>query len=204
MGTFSQTNIKCKDLNAVIGRLKKYLPIGREIWLDTRKEWFYNLPHEENSSVERNITIIVSQNQNKDWVEVEFDFNGNLYFYDEILRRISKELESEILLGYYQSTDGEGRLAKFKNGQLELSFYEKYFYYQSNGDNSPPIDRIYVADNFGVAHSAIESLKKAKLGEHSYLTDHEFIYEYYKSEGWKNDLGKDYFDWTYLHLEQIK
>lgn len=202
MGTFSQTNIKCKDLNAVISLLKKYLPIGREIWLDDQKVWFYNLPHEENQSEERNLTIILSQNQNKNWIEIEFDFDGNLYFYDEILRRISKGLETVILLGYYQSTSGEARLAKFENGQLELSFYERYFYYNFHDDNLPPIDRIYVADNFGVANSPIESLKKAKLGEDSCLTDYEFICQYYEPEGYKNDLGKN--DWTYLHLEQLK
>ena len=116
MGTFSQTNIKSKNIEVVLAELKKHLPIGRELWLDSRKEWFYNLQHDDNCSTEKNTTIILTKNQSKDWMEVEFDFNGNLYFYDEILRRISNSLKTTILLGYYQSTSGEGRLAKFQNG----------------------------------------------------------------------------------------
>jgi len=158
MGTFSQTNIKSKDIETVLTELKKHLSIGRELWFDTRKEWFYNLEHDDNFSTEKNTTIILTKNQSKDWIEIEFDFDGNLYFYDEILRRISKSLDTEVLLGYYQSTSGEGRLAKFKNGQLVLSFYERYFYFKFQGDDSPPIDRIYVADNFGVLNSSIVTL----------------------------------------------
>jgi hypothetical protein len=204
MGTFSQVNIKSKDIETVLVELKKYLPIGRELWFDTRKEWYYNLQHDDNSSTEKNTTIILTKNQSKDWIEIEFDIGGNLYFYDEILRRISKSLETEILLGYYQSTIGEGRLAKFRNGQLELSFYERYFYYKFNGDDSPPIDRIYVADNFGILDSKIDKLKQSKLGTDSSLIDYDFIYEFFKSENWLNDLNKDYFEWTYLHIEQLK
>lgn len=202
MGTFSQTNIKCKDIEPVLTELKKHLSIGRELWFDSRKEWFFDLQHEENSSTEKNTTIILTKNHSVDWVEVEFDFKGNLYFYDEVLRRISKSLNTEILLGYYQSTIGEGRLAKFKNGQLELSFYERYFYSKFHGDDSPEMHRVYVADNFGVVNSSNEALKKAKLGQDSSLIDYDFIPQFYESEGWVTDLNKDFNDWTYLHLEQ--
>lgn len=204
MGTFSQTNIKCKDIDTVKTELKKYLSLRREIWLDTNKWWFYNLPHDDNPSTEKNVTIILSKNYSKDWIEVEFDLDGNLYVYDEILRRISGTLNTEILLGYYQSTTGEGRLAKFKNGQMELSFFERYFYFKFNGDDSPPIDRIYVADNFGVENSNIELLKKVKSGEDSSLIDHDFISEFYRSEGWTTDLNKEYSEWTHLHIEQLR
>jgi hypothetical protein len=204
MATYSQTNIKCSDIDPVLTELKKHLPLARQIWLEDRKEWFYNLPHDENPSEEKNITIIASKNLCSNWIEIEFDFDGNLYVYDEVLRRISKTLETEILLGYYQSTTGEGRLAKFKNGQMELSCYEKYFYYKFNGDDSPPIDRIYVADNFGVTSSKIEAIKKAGLNDDSQLIDRNFIWEFYKSEGWINDLNKSYSEWTYLHIEQLR
>jgi hypothetical protein len=203
MGTLSQTNIKCNDIEAVLAELKKHLSIGRELWLDSRKEWFYNIQHEENLSFENNKTIILS-NDRKDWIEIEFDFGNNLYFYDEILRRISKALDTDILLGYYQSTTGDGRLAKFSKGQLEISFYEQYFYYKFQGDDSPPINRIYVADNFGVSNSRIEALRKTKYGEDSNLIDYDFIYSFYKSEGWASELDKNYLEWTYLHIEQRK
>ncbi|MFQ6599131.1 hypothetical protein [Flavobacterium sp. C3NV] len=204
MATFSQTNIKCKNVETVLAELKKYLPTGREIWLDTRKEWFYNLPHDENLSEEKNITLVISKNLSKDWVEVEFDFQGNLYLYDEILRRISKNLETDILLAYYQSTSGDGRLAKFKNGQLELSFYEKSFYYKFHSDDSPPIDRLYLADNFGVMNSNIEMIKNAKVGEDSGLIEYDLINEFYKSGGWVPDLHGDFSNEDYLHVEQLK
>lgn len=201
MGTFSQANIK-SDFNSVLTELKKNITIGREIWLDMKKDWFYNLQHDENSSLEKNYTIILSKDYSKEWIEIEFDFQDNLYLFDEILRRISGALKTEILLGYYQSTSGDGRLAKFKNGQMELSFYEKHYYYKF--DDSKAIDRIYVADNFGVFHSKIPALKNSILNEDSKLIDIEFIYEFYKSEGWINDLDKNYTDRKYLHLEQLK
>lgn len=187
MATFSQTNIKCSDLELVLSELKKLLPIGREQWEEDRKEWLYNL------EPDNNLTIIASKNQCNDWVEIEFDFQDNLYFYDEYLRRISKSLNTEILLGYMQTTMGEGRLAKFSHGNLELSFYEKY-----------SDVKIYCADNFGVANSTIEALKRSRLLELSHLCNYDFIYEYWHSEGWENNLDLDYFKWTYLHLEQIK
>ena len=196
MSTFSQTYIKSKDVDTVLAEFKKYLSIGREIWFDTRKEWFYNIQHEDNPSTEKNLTLMFAKNQSKEWIEIEIDFGNNLYFYDEILRRISKTLNAEILLGYFQSTLGEGRLAKFKNGQLELSFFEQYYHYNT-------IDRIYVADNFGVLNSNIETLKKVKTGKDSSLISHDFIYKFYKSEGWSNDLDKDCHEWMFLHVEQL-
>lgn len=202
MATFSQTNIKCDDINTLLTELKKHLSIGRKLWLETRKEWFYNFQHEENASPEKNRTIILAKNHSKEWIEVEFDFGGNVYLYDEVLRRTSKALDTEILLGYYQSTSGDGRLAKFKNGQLEISFYERYFYYKPGLDDAKTIDKIILADNFGVSNSSIEALKDARLGRDSRLLDRDFIYTYYTSEGWVNDLGKAYGDWTYLHVEQ--
>lgn len=191
MATFSQTNVKCKDIVTFLTELKKYLSIGIELWFDSEKKWFYGAKHEENDSVEKNITIILAKNESEDWIEVEFDFKGNIYFYDEILRRISKTLDTEILLSYRQSTSGDGRLAKFKNGNLELSFFEISFE-----------DKIYVADNFGVINSNIEALKNIKLGKESHIINYELIYKFFRSEGWKQDLVKKDIDYMYLHVEQ--
>lgn len=206
MGTFSQTNIKCKDIEIVLAELKKYLPLGRQIWFDTSKEWFYSVPHDENSFDGENLTIVISKNISKDWVEVEFDFQVGLYFYDEILKQISKNLETEILLAYYQSTSCEGRLAKFKNGLLELSYFEKYFYEVIIENNFRTEKSNFIADNFGVANSNLELLKNSKLGEESLLIDHAFINKFYESEGWLPDLGKNFFEdeFLYLHVEQLK
>lgn len=205
MGTFSQTSIKCDNIEVIVRELKKYLPIGREIWLETEKWWFYNLPHEENSFEGGNLTLIVSKNLSMDWVEVEFDFQGGLFFFDEILKRISKNLKTEVLLVYYQSTVGEGRLAKFKNGQLELSYYEKYFYEEVIENNVLIRKSNYVADNLGVATSTIEELKNSKLGDEALLIEYDFIYKFLNSEGWEADSGKAVLlDWNYLHLEYLK
>jgi hypothetical protein len=205
MGTFSQTSIKCNDIETIVAELKKYLPIGREIWLDINKWWFYNLPHEENSFDGKNLTLIVSQNLSKDWVEVEFDFQGELYCFDEILKQISKKLNTLILLVYYQNTVEEARLAKFKNGQLELSYYEKYFYEEVIENNAPIRKSNYVADNFGVATSTIEELKNSKLGDETLLIEYDFIYQFLNSEGWRSDSEQDFFaNEKYLNLEQLK
>lgn len=205
MGTFSQTSIKCNDIETIVAELKKYLPIGREIWLDINKWWFYNLPHEENSFDGKNLTLIVSQNLSKDWVEVEFDFQGELYCFDEILKQISKNLNTLILLVYYQNTVEEARLAKFKNGQLELSYYEKYFYEEVIENNAPIRKSNYVADNFGVATSTIEELKNSKLGDETLWVEYDFIYQFLNSEGWRSDSEQDFFaNEKYLHLEQLK
>ncbi|MCR4030288.1 MULTISPECIES: hypothetical protein [Flavobacterium] len=205
MGTFSQTSIKSNDIETIVAELKKYLPIGREIWLDTNKWWFYNLPHEENSFEGKNLTLIVSQNLAKDWVEVEFDFQGGLYCFDEILKQISKNLNTLILLVYYQNTVEEARLAKFKNGQLELSYYEKYFYEAVVENNELIVKSNYVADNFGVATSTIEELRNSKLGDETLWIEYDFIYKFLNSEGWSIDSGQEIFaDEKYLHLEQLK
>ncbi|MFB9079796.1 hypothetical protein ACFFLS_07895 [Flavobacterium procerum] len=205
MGTFSQTSIKCNNIETIIEELKEYLPIGREIWLDTNKWWFYNVPHEENSFDGTNLTIIVSKNLSKDWVEVEFDFHFGLYFFDEILKQISKKMDTLILLVYYQSTVEEARLAKFKNGQLQLSYYEKYFYEEVIENDVLTRKSNYVADNFGVAASTIEELKNTKLGDETLLIEYDFIYKYLNSEGWGTDSARENFtDEKYLHLEHLK
>lgn len=205
MATYSQTNIKCNDVQTVARELKKYMRIGREKWFDTRKPWFYNVPHDENSFDGDNLTIVVSKIDSEDWVEVEFDFQVGVYFFDEILKLISKNLNTEILLAYYQTTSGQGRLAKFKNGKLELSYYEKYRYEVIIENNVRTTKSNYVADNFGVSGSDIELLKNTKLDDESLIIDYDLINEFYKAEGLKVDSWKNIFsNWDYLHLEQLK
>lgn len=195
MGTLSQTFIHIGELNIVLDALKKYYTIGQQEWHEDRKDWLFNSPPAT--------TIIVSQNFHRDWIELELDIGHNLYLYDEFLRRISQTFNTVILLGYSQTTTGDGRIAKFKNGALELSYYERYLYYKFHGDNSPPIDRIYVADNWGVLTSPLEELKSSKVGLDGRLIDYDFIYKYFNAEGLKGDGHKAFEDETYLHLEHI-
>ena len=195
MGTLSQTFIHTGDFDRVLTELKKYYTIGQQEWHNDRKDWLFNDAPET--------TIIVSHNFHRDRVELELDIGHNLYVYDEFLRRISKTLNTEILLGYSQTTTGDGRIAKFKDGQTELSYYERHFYFKFHGDNSPPIDRIYVADNWGVLTSPLEELKSAKFGIDGRLIDYDFIYKYFGAEGLESDGHKNFEDETFLHLEHI-
>ncbi|SDL86254.1 hypothetical protein SAMN05421823_108306 [Catalinimonas alkaloidigena] len=47
-------------------------------------------------------------------------------------------------------------------------------------------------------------LRASRFGADSNLIDHDFIDEYFKSEGWQRNSDIDYFDWKYLHLEEHK
>ncbi len=203
MGTFSETVFRVADIEPVLTGLKKYICTGREVWQDSRKDWFYAFPHDDNSSEEKNGTLIISKNMSKNWVEVDFDFNGNLYVYDEILRRISGTLNTDILMGYYQSTSNEGRLAKFSNGQLELSYFERYFEYRPILGELDYESKVYVADNFGVQHAKIDHLRHKKQGEDASFIGVESRYEFFESEGWAADLGKRFEDLCYLHVEIV-
>lgn len=203
MGTFSETVFKVTSIDLVLNELKKYLRTGREIWLDSRKDWFYSFPHDDNASEESNGTVILSKNMSKDWIEIEFDFNGNLYVYDEILRRISKTLATDILIGYYQSTSDEGRLAKFSNGQLQLSYFERYFEYRPRLGALEYESKVYVADNFGARHSPFERLNNIKIGDAASVIGVESRYEFFESEGWAANLGKSPYELSYLHVEIV-
>jgi hypothetical protein len=195
VGTLSQTFVRIGDIDTILTELTKYYKIGRQEWHDDRKDWLFNFAPAT--------TIIVSQNFHRDWVELELDIGHNLYLYDEFLRRVSETLNTEILLGYSQTTTGTGRIAKFKKGKMELSYYERHLYFKFHGDNSPAIDRIYVADNWGVLTSPLEELKSAQIGIDGHLIDYDFIYKYFKSEGLEGEPFKAFEDEAYLHLEHI-
>jgi hypothetical protein len=93
------------------------------------------------------------------------------------LRRLSEELHTEILLGYYQSTCGDGRLAKFENGKLLLSIIQSVVTFREES-----IMRLM--DNWGVT----EALKQEfsipnKTRDKFFGIEWDTIYKFYKLNG---------------------
>jgi hypothetical protein len=191
MGTFSQTFIKTTKIDEIIKILNKSLNLGLSELLNERFDWYYWRDNRNNK------TIIISNNLSVEWTEIEFDFNGNMYLYDELIKILTKELGTIALLGFYQSTSGEGRIAKFDKGQLKYTYYERYFEYDK-------VSRIYLADNWNINESKIGMLKERKLDQDSSIIDHDLINSFYKSEGFEYNSNKKYEEWAYLHVEQIK
>ncbi|MDP9960388.1 hypothetical protein [Chryseobacterium lathyri] len=188
MGTFSKVYIKLENIEVILHELQEYFLIGKIETLDDSKWWLYS----ENG----NETIILSNNYNHNWCEIEFEFKYSIYIYDEFLRRFSKKFNAIILLGYYQSTIGNGRIAKFNNGQLELSIVQQYSIY--NG-----IEKIYLNDNFGVSKTIKKEFKIPKLGEDFNNIDYELINSFFAKNGLLPDNFKNYEEWSYLHIEKI-
>ena len=186
MGTFSKAYIKNDSIETVIQSIGKYYKIVNEELDNIVQEWRYW----RNGSD----TIILSKNYNEKWVEIILNYEFTLYFHDELLRKLSGELQTELLLGYYQSTCGEGRLAKFKSGNLLLSVIQSEVKY---GEKS----MLRLMDNWGVT----EALKQEfsipnKTREKFFGIDCDTIYKFYKMNGLEWDkINRD--DEVYHYLE---
>ncbi|MDQ0067374.1 hypothetical protein [Chryseobacterium lathyri] len=188
MGTFSKTFIKLENIEVILYELQEYFLIGKVETLNDSKWWLYS----ENG----NETIILSNNYNHNWCEIEFEFNYSIYLYDEFLRRLSKKFNTIILLGYYQSTLGNGRIAKFSSGVLELSLLQLY-------SNNNGFDRISLVDNFGISKSMKNDFNIPKLGEDCNVIDYDLINSFFENNGLLPDNFKNYEEWSYLHIEKI-
>ncbi|WP_160139734.1 hypothetical protein [Chryseobacterium sp. c4a] len=188
MGTFSKAFIKLNDLKVILDELKNYYIIGRQEIIEESKPLYYS----QNS----NETIILSNNYNNDWCEIELEFNYSVYLYDEFLRRLSSKFNTIILFAYYQSTIGDGRIAKFNRGQLDLSISQKYF--KHNGH-----EKICLVDNFGISEVMKKEFDIPKLGEDFNRIDYDLINEFLSNNGLSPDNLKEYQKWSYLHIEKI-
>lgn len=186
MGTFSKVYIKNKSIETVKKSIGKYYKIVNEEVDSVEEDWRYWRKGSD--------AIILSKNYNELWVEIILNYEFTLYFHDELLRRISEELETEILLGYYQSTCGDGRLAKFENGKLTLSIVQSEVKF---GEES----MMRLMDNWGVT----EIIKKEfsipnKTREKFFEIDWDTIYKFYKINGLEWDkIKRD--DEVYYYLE---
>ena len=141
MGTYSLTTIKNCDAATFVAKLEAAYTIGRNEMDYVSKDYYF-------ADVEKNVfngTFIVSQNYHADWVDVELPFTRSkenihyLYIFDDFLKAISAELNTEILLGYAQSTSGEVRVAVFSSGELKLSIHQEL-----------RSDNIFISDNYGI------------------------------------------------------
>lgn len=140
-----------------------------------------------------NDTMIISNFYNEEWVELILNNQFTLYFHDELLKRISYEFDTIILLGYYQSTDGQGRLAKFENGNLNLSIIQSEVNYRNESI-------LRLMDNWGVSNEIKNELSLPNLKEKFIDIEYDLIYKFYKMNGLEWDKAKDKEE-VYIHLE---
>lgn len=185
MGTYSKAYVKTDNIDTVINIIGKYYTVINQEIDGIEKGWRFF----ENGSD----TIILAKRYNENWVEIILNYQYSIYFHDEFLRRISKDLETEILLGYYQSTDGGGRLAKFNNGELELSIIQCHV--ERKGE---PF--IILMDNWGVTTELRRAFSIPNINEPFFAIGWDNIYKFYKMNGLEWDgIIRD--DVEYHHLE---
>jgi hypothetical protein len=185
MGIFSKAYIKIDNIDTVKNLIAKYYKVVSQEIEDIEKDWRFF----ENGSD----TIILSRNYNENWVEIILNYQFTVYFHDEFLRRLSKDLETEILLGYYQSTDSTGRLAKFKKGELQLSIIQSLIEYKSESG-------VALIDNWGVTNELRREFSIPNLNEPFFEIVWDSIYKFYKMNGleWDGIMRDKGF---YHHLE---
>jgi hypothetical protein len=187
MGTYSKAYIKVNNIDTVISLVGKYYKVVSQEIDEIEKEWMF--------FKNGNDTLILSKNYNENWVEITLNYPYTIYFHDEFLRRISKDLETEILLGYYQSTDSTGRLAKFKKGALHLSIIQSCI--QRNRESC-----VVLLDNWGVTPDLKKEFSIPNLYEPFFEIVWDSIYKYYKKNGLEWDGVKR--DETFYHHLEIK
>jgi hypothetical protein len=185
LGTFSKAFIKIDSIEAVKKSIGKYYRIVNEELDTVEQDWRFF----ENGSD----TVILSKDYNENWVEIILNYQFTLYFHDELLRRLTKELQSEILYGYYQSTDGAGRLAAFKNGELTLSIIQSEVKYKGES-------MMRLMDNWGVTDDLRKEFAIPQYREKYVEIDHDTIYRFFKLNGleWDGIIRNDVF---YHHFE---
>lgn len=193
MATTEVICVKAENIEPVVTEWKKYFTTGKEVTSDFETEFLFSRFYQEQD----NETHIFCKGEFKDWISIKVDLGGNLYQYDEILRRISQTLNTTLLLTYYQSTSGEGRIVKFEKGFLIYSFYQRYYSYEIGTET---IHRIYLADNFGMKNSKLQAVQELKYGQEILVFDYDFLNDFNRSENvsflWDENS-------TYLHLEII-
>ena len=183
MGTLSKIYVKNDNIDNIINEFKTFYSIKRIEFLDAPKWWLY-APKE---------TIIISS-EYENWIEIEVQFNYSLYIYDEFLRRLSEKYQTIILLVYYQSTTGEGRVATFQRGRMNLSIVQNYVREEN-------IDKIVLTDNFGLSLSLKKKFQIPNLYDECYIFDYDFINYFLEKEG-VFSLSKEK-KHHYIHIEKI-
>lgn len=194
MGTYSRVSIKVDDMDTIVKKIENSFDIGRKEFHCIESDYyFYDIETKSGGNA-----FIISQDSNLHWVDVRFPFSVNLYYFDEFLRRLSSELNTEILLGYAQSTSSDARVAKFSNGKLVLSLYQQLIAWIKP---SP----ILLLDDYGIDQFKSYFQPLPRLGqnfENYEILDFDDIQQFFITSGRTYDfLGYEYEE--YLHLEWL-
>jgi len=187
VATYSDIFINHPVIEDIVLYLEKYYQVGKRKTLDCLN--LFEFSRSDFSSR----TFVLHKDKNEDWIQLEYELE-NLYEFDEILRRITEQLEAIALIGYKQTTDGTARFAVFKNGALVRSIVQEYV--QSHKE-------IRNIDNFGSRFS-FESFKY-ETGVLQEIDYDELLNYYDDISKWYEEFG---FSWNktpvvdeYLHLE---
>ena len=113
MGWASYIYIKTNDIDLLISKIKNYYVVGQIVVESEPNNWMFL-----RSDGPR--TFIVNCNYSTEWTQLDFPLE-NRYEFDEMFRRISLELSTVVLLGYYNSIDGSFRFAVIDKGKLVRS-----------------------------------------------------------------------------------
>ncbi|MBI1224785.1 MAG: hypothetical protein GC192_06075 [Bacteroidetes bacterium] len=186
MGTFHKAFVSGENIETVKLTIGKYYNIINEEIDDSEQEWRFG---DRGSD-----TIVLSSEFNYNWVAITF-YTSTFYFHDELLRRISRDLETEILLGFYQSTSGEGRLARFVNGSLELSINQSYVKLRDE-------EMHILMHNWGVTAELKTEFSIPEFKERFVEIDRDTIYKFYKKFGLEWDgLNRDVEEYHHLEIK---
>jgi len=186
MATHSNTYFKYASLERFISIMKGKFKIYDVKFSTTPYDWFFD----------GNKFIIISRNYNQNWISVQFELGGDNYRMDDVIKSISKEIESIALLCYYQSTSVVGRFALFENGILNLSIAQN----EIEINNEP---KIRLVDNFGVTEEIRTKFKIPKEINQPYgELDTDELHRMMKHYGLIGDRIKDDWDYHYLMLNE--
>lgn len=184
MGTFSTAYIKNTKTDQIKSYLGQHFEILSEEVVNQEQSWKFW----ENG----NDTMILSNVYNYRWTQLYLNLDISLYKYDELLRRISKEFNTEILFCYYQTTICKGRLAKFDEGQLILSIVQEEV--EIKGER-----QLRLTDNWGVDSAIRSQFNIPKLMEKFINIDYDNIYKFLNINNLEWDkIDKDE---EYNHIE---
>ena len=189
MGTLNRTLIKDISKSDLISLIKKTYSIGRVQLLDHENQALF--------LDRKNHSIILFESYLINWIEITFDFYNGPEEYDIFLKKISAEFLTDVIYGYEQTTTGDVRFLKIKNGKIERDIYQKSYYEPH---------RIIMERNSGDKYSTEKEFKYPEIGKD--LTDFKIldfdeIQDMFIDAGYKGNKNQSIKE-EYTHLEWLK
>lgn len=184
MSTYTDILIRHQNVNDIVAFVDQIYVIGKKITKPNPSEFeFFD-------EILWPRTLILHQEDNPDWVKIEFDL-ASLYEFDEILRLITARFQTLAILGYKQTTSGEARFAVFENGKMVRSL----------------VQSSRISDNFGRKFPFEESFHYPKP-VHFEISQENILWYYDDIALWYRELGYERgkntaSDIEYLHLEIV-